>query len=79
VSELQSRLAVKEKKIRELEDSQKQKQIHFIEQSKKLSQERDQAQETLASEQERCNKTLEDYKIIMNDVNRKLLDYEKEI
>ena len=74
---MKAKLEQKDKKIKELEQAQKQKFKQFTDQSKKLTQERDQARTALAEAGGKCNERLEDYKLIVDKVNRNLLENEK--
>jgi len=79
VSQLESHVALMEKKLKELEDSQGQKQKHFISQTKKLSSERDQAVKAQTDIQDKCQEKMGKYDEIMADINLKLLEKDKEI
>ena len=79
VSELRAKLANTEKQLRDLEESQKQKQTHFINQSKKLSEEREEAVKAQKEIQEKCQEKMDKYDEIMADINLKLLEQEKQV
>lgn len=79
VSELRTKLANTEKQLRDLEESQKQKQTHFINQSKKLSEEREEAVKAQKEIQDKCQEKMDKYDEIMADINLKLLEQEKQV
>lgn len=66
-------------RIQELKESQNQKQKHFITQSKKLSEERDEAVKTQTEIQEQCQEKMEKYDDLMADINKQLLESQKQI
>lgn len=68
-----------QQKYQELEASHQQKQKHFITQTKKLIQEREEAVEALNEVQDKCKDKLDKYDEIMAEVNLRLLEQEKEI
>lgn len=78
-SELRTKLANAEKQLRDMEENNKQKQTHFINQSKKLSQERDDAVKAQKEIQEKCQEKMDKYDEIMADINLKLLQQEKQV
>ena len=62
-----------------MEESNKQKQTHFIEQTQKLSKERDDAVKTKNDIKQQCEEKMSKYDEIMAEVNLKSLEQEKQI
>lgn len=62
-----------------MEENTKQKQKHFIDQTQKLSKERDDAVQAKKTIQEECEEKMHKYDEIMAEVNLKSLEQEKQI